>query len=148
LRLNTPGEFRLPSTCFAYILISFICSSVQRVVRSASHEKTHELLGLDEDPDESPKNSYAAIRAIYTRDFKTARRSHKTFVESADGASRYAPHSFWVTKWTVVRICFSLPLYLCGNCLPSGVRSTLDGCSCCIATLSSMIAVQTSPSSP
>jgi hypothetical protein len=135
LRLNTPGEFRLPSTCYACILSSFICSSVQRVVRTALHETTHELLGLDADPDESLENSYAAVRAIYTRDdFNTARSSHKTFVESADGASRYAPHSFWVTKWTVARISSSLPLHLCGNTL-QGVRSTPDGRSCCIAML-------------
>jgi hypothetical protein len=62
LRLNTPGEFRLPSTCCACILISFICSSVQRVIRTASHETTHEFLGLDAHPDESPENSYAAVQ--------------------------------------------------------------------------------------
>jgi hypothetical protein len=94
LRFNTPGEFRLPSTCCACILISFICNSVQRVVYTARHETTHELLGLDADRNESPKNSYAVVHAIYTRDdFNTARRSHKTFVESVDCASRYAPHS-------------------------------------------------------
>jgi hypothetical protein len=32
------------------------------------HETTHELLGLDADPDKSPKNSYAAVRAIYATD--------------------------------------------------------------------------------
>jgi hypothetical protein len=54
MRPNTPGEFRLPSTCSARILISFICSSVQRVVRTARPKTTHELLSLDADPDESP----------------------------------------------------------------------------------------------
>jgi hypothetical protein len=35
----------------------------------------------------------------------------KTFVESADCTSRYVPHSFWVTRWTVARISSSLPLH-------------------------------------
>jgi hypothetical protein len=99
-----------------FIHLRIICSSVQRVVRTESHETTHELLGLDADLDESPENSYATVRAIYMRDdFNTARCLHKNFVESADGASRYAPHNLWVTKWTVARISSSLPLHLCGN---------------------------------
>jgi hypothetical protein len=41
------------------------------------------LIRYDESP--SPENSYTAVRAIYTRDdFNTARRSHKTFVETRE----------------------------------------------------------------
>jgi hypothetical protein len=58
-----------------------MCSSVQRVVRVVRHETTRDLLSLDGEPDESPENSYAAVRALFTRDdFNTARRAHKTFV--------------------------------------------------------------------
>ena len=54
---------------------------MQRVVRAARLETTRQLLGLDADPDESPENSYAAVRAIFARDdFKAAQRAHKTFV--------------------------------------------------------------------
>ena len=56
---------------------------MQRVVRAARIETTRQLLGLDADPDESPENSYAAVRAIFARDdFKAALRAHKTFVET------------------------------------------------------------------
>ena len=60
-----------------------MCSSVQRVVRTARQETTRQLLGLDAEPDDSPANSYAAVRAIFTRDdLNAARRAHKTFVET------------------------------------------------------------------
>jgi hypothetical protein len=67
-----------------------MCSSVQRVVRVVRHETTRELLGLDGDPDESPENSYAAVRALFTRDdFNTARRPHKTFVATRGDRGRH-----------------------------------------------------------
>jgi len=67
-----------------------MCSSVQRVVRVVRHETTRELLGLDGDPDESPENSYAAVRALFTRDdFNTARRAHKTFVATRGDRGRH-----------------------------------------------------------
>ena len=60
-----------------------MCSSVQRVVRTARQETTRQLLGLDAEPDEPPTNSYAADRAIFARDdLNAARRVHQTFVET------------------------------------------------------------------
>ena len=57
---------------------------MQRVVRAVRHETTRQLLGLDADPDESPENSYAAVRAIFARDdFKTALRAHKSYVDTS-----------------------------------------------------------------
>jgi len=56
---------------------------VQRLVLASRKAVTRQLLGLDADPDESPENSYAAVRAIFARDdFTEARRAHKIFVET------------------------------------------------------------------
>ena len=56
---------------------------MQRVVRAVRLETTRQLLGLDADPDESPENSYAAVRAIFARDdFKSALRAHKSYVDT------------------------------------------------------------------
>jgi len=72
------------------ILTSYICRSVQRVVRAVRQETTRQLLGLDADPDESPDNSYAAVRAIFVRDnFNDARRAHKTYVDSGGERGRH-----------------------------------------------------------
>jgi hypothetical protein len=44
---------------------------------------TRQLLGLEADPDETPENSYAAVRTIFARDdFTVARKAHKAFVET------------------------------------------------------------------
>jgi len=72
------------------ILTSYMCRSVQRVVRAVRHETTREILGLAADPDESPENSYAAVRAIFARDdFNDARRAHKTYVNSGGERGRH-----------------------------------------------------------
>jgi hypothetical protein len=75
---------------FTHILTSFMCSSVQRVVRVVRQETARELLGLDGEPDESPENSYAAVCALFTRDdFNAARRAHTTFAATRGNRGKH-----------------------------------------------------------
>jgi hypothetical protein len=53
-----------------------MCNSVQRVVSVVRHEITCGLLGLDGEPDESPENSYAEVRALFRRDDLRGSTSH------------------------------------------------------------------------
>jgi hypothetical protein len=50
------------------------------LVRETRQDLTRQLLGLDADPDESPENSYAAVRVIFAKhDFKAAVKQHRLF---------------------------------------------------------------------
>ena len=53
------------------------------MVLAARKAVTRQLLGVEAEPEESPENSYAAVRAIIARDdFTEARNAHKKFVET------------------------------------------------------------------
>ena len=92
------------SVSFTYNLVcthsNFIYLQLcKRAVRTACYETTHELLGLDTDPDElSPEFLCCCSCHLHERRFqhrtKFAKKKLSKPMESADGTSRYAPNSF------------------------------------------------------